>query len=56
MKKMILSMMLTAVTLFGWAANDGKTLKVKLDIVDFGDTVVVYRFVRLIMLRILVGT
>lgn len=43
MKKMILSMMLTAVTLFGWAANDGKTLKVKLDIVDFGDTVVVYR-------------
>ena len=44
MKKMILSMMLTAVTLFGWAANDGKTLKVKLDIVDFGDTVVVYRF------------
>ena len=41
---MILSMMLTAVTLFGWAANDGKTLKVKLDIVDFGDTVVVYRF------------
>ena len=44
MKKMILSMMLTAITLFGWAANDGKTLKVKLDIVDFGDTVVVYRF------------
>ena len=41
---MILSMMLTAVALFGWAANDGKTLKVKLDIVDFGDTVVVYRF------------
>ena len=30
---MILSMMLTAVTLFGWAANDGKTLKIKLDIV-----------------------
>ena len=43
MKKLILSMMLAAVAVCGWAANDSKTLKVKLDIVDFGDTVVVYR-------------
>lgn len=43
MKKMMLSMMLAAVTMVGWAANDGNTLKVKLDLVDFGDSVVVYR-------------
>ncbi len=44
MKKMILSMMLAAISLCGWAANNGdNTLKVKLDLVDFGDTVVVYR-------------
>ena len=44
MKRTILSMMLAAVAVCGWAANDGKnTLKVKLDLVDFGDTVVVYR-------------
>ena len=43
MKKRILSMMLAAVAMTTWAANDGKTLKVKLDIVDFGDSVVVYR-------------
>ncbi len=42
MKKLILSMMLAAVAIGGWAANDN-TLKVKLDLVDFGDTVVVYR-------------
>ena len=42
---MILSMMLAVVAVCGWAAPDagGKTLKVKLDLVDFGDTVVVYR-------------
>ena len=43
MKKMFLTMMLAVVAVCGWAANDSKTLKVKLDIVDFGDTVVVYR-------------
>ena len=45
MKRMILSMMLAVVAVCGWAAPDagGKTLKVKLDLVDFGDTVVVYR-------------
>ncbi len=44
MKKTILSLMLAAVAMCGWAANnDNKTLKVKLDLVDFGDTVVVYR-------------
>ena len=36
-------MMLAAIALCGWAANKGNTLKVKLDLVDFGDTVVVYR-------------
>ena len=45
MKRIILSMMLAAVAMCGWAANnDSKTLKVKLDLVDFGDTVVVYRY------------
>ena len=43
MKKLILSMVLAVVAGCGWAASDNKTLKVKLDIVDFGDTVVVYR-------------
>ena len=43
MKKTILSMILATVAMCAWAAKDGKTLKVKLDIVDFGDTVVVYR-------------
>lgn len=44
MKRTILSMVLAAVAICGWAANnDDKTLKVKLDLVDFGDTVVVYR-------------
>ena len=58
MKRMILSMMLAVVAVCGWAApttqssavplyqegmGDNKTLKVKLDLVDFGDTVVVYR-------------
>ena len=60
MRKAILSMMLAAVAICGWAANnetetkqmdsaereqvqaDAKTLKVKLDLVDFGDTVMVY--------------
>ena len=58
MKRMILSMMLAVAAVCGWAApttqssavplyqegmGDNKTLKVKLDLVDFGDTVVVYR-------------
>ena len=44
MKKTILSIMFAAFAMCGWAASDGnKTLKVKLDIVDFGDSVVVYR-------------
>ena len=43
MKKMMLSTMLAAFAMVGWAANDGKTLKVTLDLVDFGDSVVVYR-------------
>lgn len=58
MKRMIMSMMLAVVAVCGWAAptaqsstvplyqegmGDNKTLKVKLDLVDFGDTVVVYR-------------
>ncbi|MBQ4223394.1 MAG: TlpA family protein disulfide reductase [Prevotella sp.] len=34
-------MMLAAVAICGWAANDDNKLKVNLDIVDFGDTVVV---------------
>ena len=42
-KRMILSMMLAAVAICGWAANGDNTLKVKLDIVDFGDTVILYR-------------
>jgi thiol-disulfide isomerase/thioredoxin len=43
MKRTILSMMLVVVAMCGWAANDNAKLKVNLDIVDFGDTVVVYR-------------
>ena len=47
MRKTFLLIMLAAVAICGWAANDNKvndnTLKVKLDLVDFGDTVVVYR-------------
>ena len=44
MKNKILGMMLATIALLcGCAANDGNTLKVKLDLVDFGDTVVVYR-------------
>ena len=44
MKNKILGMMLaTTALLCGCAANDGNTLKVKLDLVDFGDSVVVYR-------------
>ncbi len=42
MKKMFLSMMLMAITVCGWAA-DGNTLKVKLDLIDFGDSVTVVR-------------
>ena len=34
-------MMLAAVAICGWAANDDNKLKVNLDIVDFGDTVLV---------------
>ena len=43
MKRIILSMMLAAIAICVWAANDGNTLKVKLDLLDFGDTVVVLR-------------
>ena len=44
MQRTILSMMFAVIAMCGWAANDdNKTLKVKLDIVDFGDSVVVYR-------------
>ena len=43
MKKIILSMMLAAIAVCGRAANNDSTLIVKLDLVDFGDTVVVYR-------------
>ena len=41
MKRMFLSMLLTVATICGWAANENDKLKVKLDIVDFGDSVVV---------------
>jgi len=41
MKRSILGMMLAAVAICGWAANGDNKLKVNLDIVDFGDTVVV---------------
>ncbi len=41
MKRSILGMMLAAVAICGWAANDDNKLKVNLDIVDFGDTVLV---------------
>ena len=37
MKRTILSMMMAAVAMCVWAANDGKTLKVKLDLVGFGE-------------------
>ena len=40
-KRTLLSMMLAATTLCGWAADGDKTLKVKLDIIDFGDSVTV---------------
>ena len=43
MKKIFLSMMLAAIAVCGRAANNDSTLIVKLDLVDFGDTVVVYR-------------
>lgn len=43
MKRMFLSMMLAATALCGWADDGDKVLKVKLDIVDFGDSVVVVR-------------
>ena len=43
MQRIFLSMMLAVVAMCGWAADDNKTLKVKLDLVDFGDSVVVYR-------------
>ena len=44
MKKTIFIMMFTTIAMCCWAVNDNKAnkLKVKLDIVDFGDTVVVY--------------
>lgn len=43
MKKTILSAMLAIVAMSGWAAGgDGNKLKVHLDLVDFGDTVIVY--------------
>ena len=38
-------MVLAAISLCGWAANDSdNTLKVKLDLVGFGDTVAVYQY------------
>ena len=40
-KRTILSLMLAVTTMCGWAANDTDKLKVILDIVDFGDSVVV---------------
>ena len=40
MRTIIMSLVLAVATMSGWAANDNK-LKVKLDIVDFGDTVLV---------------
>ena len=43
MKKIILSMMLAAIAVCGRAANNDSTLIVKLDLVDFGDSVIVYR-------------
>ena len=43
MKRLFLSALLAAVAMCGWAAkNDGK-LKVKIDVKDFGDSLVVYR-------------
>ena len=39
---MLLGMVLAVMALCSWAAQDGKTLKMKLDLVDFGDSVVVY--------------
>ena len=43
MKRTIMSVMLSVIVLCGWASSNGGPLKVKLDLVDFGDTVVVYR-------------
>ena len=43
MKRVIMGLALSVVALCGWAADGSKTLKVKLDIVDFGDSVVLYR-------------
>ena len=43
MKRTVLSIVLTAIAICGWAANNDNTLKVKLDLVDFGDTAVIYR-------------
>ena len=44
MKRKMMSIMLAAIALCGCTSvNSGKTLEVKLDLVDFGDTVVVYR-------------
>ena len=42
-KRALLSTVLAVAAVCSWAAQDGKTLKVKLDLVDFGDSVVVYR-------------
>ena len=42
-KRVLLSTVLAVAAVCSWAAQDGKTLKVKLDLVDFGDSVVVYR-------------
>ena len=43
MKKIICGIMLAAFAMCGWAANNGDgKLKVKLDLANFGDTVVVY--------------
>ena len=42
-KRTLLGMVLAVAAVCSWAAQDGKTLKVKLDLVDFGDSVVVYR-------------
>lgn len=41
MKRIILSMMLAAAAMCGWSAEGDNKLKVKLDLVDFGDSVVV---------------
>ena len=43
MKRLLMSKMLVAVVICGWAVDENTRLKVKLDLVNFGDTVVVYR-------------